>query len=136
MEAAILSQIRQSAELHPNKAAILGIGRQPSTYAGLAAQIDQSIQQLKSLGIDRGDRIALALPNGPESAVCSIATACSAACAPMNPAMPLAEAEVNLRRLHPRALIVEDPFNSPAAKAARALEIPLIRLVNDPDAPA
>lgn len=42
--------------------------------------------QLNALGLGRGDRVAIVLPNGPEMATAFVAVAAAASTAPLNPA--------------------------------------------------
>ena len=55
------------------------------TYAGLRALAKKTVADLNALGIGRGDRVAIVLPNGPEMATAFLTVACGAATAPLNP---------------------------------------------------
>ena len=70
------------------------------------------------MGIGRHDRIAIALPNGPEAAMAILAVAASAACAPMNPAYRTEEVARYFADLRPRALITQAGMDTPARRAA------------------
>ncbi len=62
------------------------------TYSSLCAQVERLAAVLQSLGIGRGDRVALALPNGVEIITMFFAvTATAAAAAPLNPAYTMDE---------------------------------------------
>jgi acyl-CoA synthetase (AMP-forming)/AMP-acid ligase II len=79
------------------------------TYAGLAAAVDELAERLAALGIERGDRVALALGPGPEFVELLLAIAAlGAAAAPLNPAYGSAEFAFYLDDLEPRALLVLD----------------------------
>ena len=53
----------------------------------LAERVDAHARELSGLGVERGDRVALALPNGPELVELLLALgALGAAAAPLNPA--------------------------------------------------
>ncbi|MGH3304649.1 MAG: AMP-binding protein, partial [Streptosporangiaceae bacterium] len=55
------------------------------TYAQVASQVDGLAQRLAALGVRRGDRVALSLPNGPDVVLLLLAiTALGAAAAPLN----------------------------------------------------
>ena len=73
--------------------AILAPGRPPLRFADLASRIEQVRDELGCLGIERGDRVAMVLPRGPETAVCSVAVAACATCVPLNPDYTEAELE-------------------------------------------
>src|SRR6185295_14725693 len=75
------------------------------------------------------DRVAMVLPDGAEAAVATIAVACHAACAPLNPAYRKAELEQYLAILKPRALLVPAGSGTPAIGVARALGITTLELV-------
>ena len=57
---------------------------------------------LNALGIGRGDRVAIVLPNGPEMATAFVAVACGATTAPLNPAYRAEEFDFYLTDLRPR----------------------------------
>ncbi len=103
--------------------------RAPLTFAGLRAQIDETIAALNALGIGRGDRVAIVLPNGPEMATCFVACASGVASAPLNPAYRADEFEFYLQDLDARALIVEAGSASPAVDVAQKLGVRLVDLV-------
>jgi oxalate---CoA ligase len=86
------------------------------------------MQQLKSMGIRGGDRIAVVLPNGPEAATSFISIASWATFAPLNPEYGADEFRFYLADLNARALVIESGSVSPAAQAARELSIPIIQL--------
>src|SRR5712691_2105233 len=59
--------IRQVLEAPASDAvAIAAPGRAPLTYGRLCIHIDHTVKVLNSMGLGRGDRIAIVLPNGPE----------------------------------------------------------------------
>ena len=83
---------------------------------------------LADFGLGRGCRIALALGNGPETAVATLATMSWCACAPLNRALASDAAHAILSRLRIDALIVAEDDLSFLVAAARALRLPVIRL--------
>src|SRR5207302_6418976 len=85
-------------------------------YAELRAQVEALVSQLDQLGLGRGDRIAMALPNGLEVIASFLAASTVGTAAPLNPAYTLDEFKFYLQDTDARALIV--PANS--AEAARA----------------
>lgn len=97
--------------------AILAPGRPPITYAALRANVADLAAQLQALGLARGERIALALPNGPEMAVAFLATATAATAAPLNPRYRQEEFAFYYEDTRARALIVP-PGALPEARAA------------------
>ena len=108
----------------------------PLDYAALRALIDRSVRSLNDLGIGRGDRVAIVLPNGPEMATAFLCVASAAASAPLNPAYKQDEFEFYLEDLKAKALIVEAGSASPALRAAEKLGVKLITLTPEPQAGA
>src|SRR5262244_2255547 len=87
------------------------------TYDQLRRQVDALVTQLHKLGLGRGDRIAMALPNGLEMIVSFLAASSVGAAAPLNPAYRLDEFKFYLEDTQARALIVP-PTGSDEARAA------------------
>ena len=78
--------IETQARGAPEAIAIAAPGRTPLTYNRLNRQIDDTVKKLNAMGVRRHDRVALALPNGPEMAVAFLAVDAVATCAHLNPA--------------------------------------------------
>ncbi|MFM9915135.1 MAG: acyl--CoA ligase [Rhizobacter sp.] len=110
--------------------------RAPLTFAGLRRLVDDTLARLNSLGIGRGDRVAIVLENGPEMAACFLACATGTASAPLNPAYRAEEFEFYLTDLRACALIVERGSTSPAIAVASKLGVRIIDLVVTDGAPA
>src|SRR5271166_2389209 len=100
----------------------------PLNYRGLRALVDGAVASLNRLGVGRGDRVAIVLPNGPEMATAFLSVAGAAASAPLNPAYRRDEFEFYLSDLKAKALIVEAGTASPATAAAEKLGVALIML--------
>ena len=96
--------------------------------AGLASLVEEVRGTLNGVGIGRGDRVAIVMPNGPEMAACFLAVAACCAACPLNPGYKLEEFEFYLGDLKPRALIVMDDEEGEASTAAFRLGIPVIEL--------
>ena len=92
---------------HDEAVAIAAHGAPPLTYARLRALIDSAVASLNRLGVGRGDRVGIVLPNGPEMATAFLAVASAATSAPLNPAYRQDEFEFYLSDLNAKALIVE-----------------------------
>ncbi len=116
--------------------AILAPGRVPLSFNALRALVDHSGGLLRELGIGRGDRVAIVLPNGPAMAASFLAIGCHAIAAPLNPAHRRAEFEFYLSDLMAKVLVVQRGTDSPAADAARRLGIRVVELAVDPAQPA
>jgi len=96
------------------------------TYESLRQQVLAMADALASAGIRRGDRVAIALPNGLPAIVCFLAAAIAGTAAPLNPAYPYEEFVFFLRDTDARLLICP-PVGAEFARAAAAdLKIPIL----------
>ncbi|TNE33818.1 MAG: AMP-dependent synthetase [Alphaproteobacteria bacterium] len=120
-----------------DKAPAIGAPSRPFlNYEGLKALAVDTVKSLNELGIGRGDRVAIVLPNGPEMASAFVAVACGATTAPLNPAYKPEEFEFYLEDLKAKALLVEAGSESPAVAVAKKLGVVVIELVTDEKSPA
>jgi oxalate---CoA ligase len=102
------------------------------SYAELAAQVDYLATDLRQLGLGKGDRIAMALPNGLEVVSCFLAASSVGTAAPLNPAYTRDEFKFYLDDTDARALIV--PVNgAEEARAAAAADTLIIETELDND---
>ena len=89
------------------------------TYTQVAARVEALAQRLAGLGVRRGDRVALALPNGPDVVLLLLAvTALGAAAAPLNLAYTATEYQFFLTDIAPRLMLT--PASGAAAATAAA----------------
>ena len=109
--------------------AIAAPGRKALSYGALRTHVEATIATLNRLGIGRGDRVAIVLPNGPEMASAFVATAAGASACPLNPGYRADEFEFYLNDLNARALIVEANSDSAAVEVARKLGVRVLSLV-------
>ena len=71
---------------HPGGANAIGApGRSWLSYDGLRDLSAEVVTTLLGLGVGRGDRVAIVLPNGPEMATAFLTVAQVATTAPLNP---------------------------------------------------
>jgi acyl-CoA synthetase (AMP-forming)/AMP-acid ligase II len=109
--------------------AIRAPGRPMLTHGGLRALAQRTVGGLNGIGIGRGDRVAIVLPNGPEMAAAFLCIAAGASTAPLNPAYKEEEFAFYLEDLRARALVVQQGVESPARAAAARLGIPVLELI-------
>ena len=83
MQPTLKDLLARGADVAP---ALTAPGRSALTHGALRALIARTLATLNGLGLGRGDRIAIVLPNGPEMATCFVACASGATSAPLNPA--------------------------------------------------
>ena len=105
----------------------------PLTFAGLRAQVDETVAALNAAGIGRGDRVAIVLPNCPEMAVTFLAVAAGAASAPLNSGYRVDEFEFYLSDLKAKAMVIEAGAEGAAVEAAKKAGVPLVRLTKTPE---
>jgi amino acid adenylation domain-containing protein len=113
----------------PRRNAILAPGCAPVTYAELWARTDDAVRELRRLGIDQSDRVAVVLPRGAESAVAMIAVATAAVCVPLNPDFTADELHRYFGDLRIAALLTRADMNSASRGVAQTLGIPVIDLL-------
>lgn len=108
-------------------------GGLPLSYADLRSLTERIGAVLAGQGIGPGDRVALVLDNGPEMAAAFLSTTSAATAAPLNPGYRAEEFEFYLTDLKAKLLIVGASAESPAITVAGRLNIPVARLVPEPE---
>ena len=94
------------------------------SHGELASAVHQLAGVLAGLGVARGQRVALVLPNGPEIVESLLAVAlCGATAAPMNPGYTEAEYRFYLNDLDPSLLVVQAGRGADVRRAAGELMI-------------
>jgi acyl-CoA synthetase (AMP-forming)/AMP-acid ligase II/CBS domain-containing protein len=97
------------------------------SYRALRQHVSRVADTLASLGVARGDRVAMVLGNGPEAVVAILGAAVAAAAAPLNPACTEDELRYYLEDVSARALIVPRG-GAEAARRAWPAGAPLIEI--------
>ena len=115
----------------PDAPAILAPGRAPLAYGGLRALCRNTVARLNALGLGRGDRIAIVLPNGPEMASAFVSVAAAATTAPLNPAYRADELDFYLSDIGAKAILVPT-FTGRTASAVSRLrpQRPIVALTH------
>jgi len=117
----------------PDHIAIQIPGDGPSvTYSQLRSQVEALAVQLNNLGLGRGDRIAIALPNGLEMMASFLAASTVGTAAPLNPAYRADEFKFYLEDTGARAIILPQGGGE-EARAAAGDAIPVIEAGIDRD---
>jgi acyl-CoA synthetase (AMP-forming)/AMP-acid ligase II len=117
----------------PSAIAVAAPGRKPLTYSELGNHLQTIRRALGGAGFRQGEVAALAMPNGPELITAFLAISSLGAGALLNPAYTESEFRFYLSRLGARVLILSDGAVSPAALAAQALGINVLRIHSTPD---
>jgi acyl-CoA synthetase (AMP-forming)/AMP-acid ligase II/acetyltransferase-like isoleucine patch superfamily enzyme/acyl carrier protein len=116
------------AEKNREATALIAPERSPLTYGRLLNQVEDAVKALRAFGLNRNDRVAIVLPNGPDMAVAFVAVAAAATCAPLNPSYRLNEFDFYISDLKASALIVCSEMDSPAREVAQKRNVPIIEL--------
>jgi acyl-CoA synthetase (AMP-forming)/AMP-acid ligase II/acyl carrier protein len=124
----IAAMLEFNAARFGSRPAILGEAGVLLSHRELAALVAATVQALRAAGVGRSDRIAIALPPGPDSAVAFLAAAACASAAPLNPAYFESEFDIHLRQLPARVLILPRDSDCPARAAAQALGVAVVEL--------
>ena len=115
----------------PSRIAISIAGGGPSvTYDQLRQQVEALAAQLNQFGLGRGDRIAMALPNGLEVIASFLAASTVGTAAPLNPAYTRDEFKFYLEDTSARALILP-PNGADEARAAAGDDVLIIEVALD-----
>jgi len=128
--------LKSRAEKDPGAVALTAPKRAPLTYGRLLNQVEDTVKALRAFGLNRNDRVAIVLPNGPEMAVAFVAVAAGATCAPLNPSYRVNELDFYISDLKAKALIIGSKMDSPAREVAQKYHIPVIELTPNVEAEA
>src|SRR5215471_6346092 len=90
MDSALAASVRggpiaEHARRDPAALALLAPDRPALTFGALVTEVERITHFLAGIGIGRGDRVAVALPNGPELAMAVLAISDCCTCVPFNP---------------------------------------------------
>ena len=115
VENTLLELLDRGSPAHP---AIRVPGGPTLTYQLLRRQVSALAGQFSGLGIRRGDRVAIVLPNGIEALVSFLAVSAVATAAPLNQAYKLEEFQFYLQDTNAKALITAPNGGEEARNAA------------------
>ncbi|MBV8659414.1 MAG: AMP-binding protein [Burkholderiales bacterium] len=105
----------------------------PLRYDGLHRLIEQTVASLNALGIGRGDRVAIVLPNCPEMAAAFVAVASACTAAPLNMGYRADEFEFYMTDLKAKALLVAAGSETVARDVAAQLGVAVFEITPTPD---
>jgi acyl-CoA synthetase (AMP-forming)/AMP-acid ligase II len=125
----LLDLLGRGADDHP---ALVAPGRPALSYAALRANVLALAAQLQATGVGQGDRVAIAMGNGPEMAIAFLAAATAATAAPLNPKYRAEEFAFYYDDTRAKALIVA-PGAQDEARAAMTPGMLLIEAEGQPD---
>src|ERR1700694_2092523 len=129
----VLELLSLHARTRGSAPAIVDPDRGNFSYAALRHEVGRVGAMLAEFGLGRGNRIAVALPHGPDTAVVMLATMSWAACAPFDPSLEPAACRALLESMRVDALLAPQGEDVPAVIAARALRLQVVRLLASPE---
>jgi acyl-CoA synthetase (AMP-forming)/AMP-acid ligase II len=135
LEQTIYSVLCAASRHSSSRAALLGIKRKFLTHNGLIQQIERTVDALNQADIGSGDRVAIALDNGPDAAACCLAVAAATTAAPLNTECTAPQFHEHFSAISPKALIVEAGSESAAVRVAVEMGIPIIWLLAERHTP-
>jgi long-chain acyl-CoA synthetase len=117
----VFGMLEASARNHPDAPALAWFGRKIS-YAELLKEVERCSAALAGLGIGKGDRVALIMPNCPQYPIAFYATArLGAVVVGNNPLYTMREMEHQLRDCEPAVVVVLDLLYSDFAEVLQAV---------------
>lgn len=116
--------------------ALTAPARAPIDYEQLDRLTSEAAAQLRSLGVTRSHRLAVAVPVGPEAITCLLSVMRHAVGVPLNPECREEEFENHLALTKADCLLVDAARVPAAVEAARNLGLPVIDVLTNPDTPA
>lgn len=104
------------------------------TFSELLNLCQRFAQALANIGVQKGDRVAIHLPNSPQFAIAYYATLMNGAIfTPLSPLLVERELEHQLRDAEAETIITLDLFYPPAEKAISKVNIKRVIVVSIPD---
>ncbi|MCL6573195.1 MAG: AMP-binding protein [Bacillus sp. (in: Bacteria)] len=123
----ILKLLSNYAETTPYDVAIFCQDESPITYQQLLNSIAKIADKLIREGIEKEDRVALVLRDGPEMATLFLTVSGISTCAPLNPKYTFKEFKFYFSDLKAKVILLEDG-NTQAIEAAQELGVKIIVL--------
>ena len=132
-QATVGAAIRFRAETQPDQPAVVSSSFAPLSYRELQYLIRDVRAALRTAGLSRSARIAIAMPNGPHAALAIVAVACSAVSIPLNPRQTLLEIEMGFAVLPPDAVLLVKGSDSVVRRVAQRTGIKILEATRSQD---
>ena len=100
------------------------------TYGDLRTQVQALAEALKALGIERGDRVGMAIPNSLQTIICFLAASEAGTAAPLNPAYKEDEFRFYLEDTNAEVLLLPPDGAEEARRAAQG-RVPVVAVEID-----
>jgi acyl-CoA synthetase (AMP-forming)/AMP-acid ligase II/acyl carrier protein len=101
------------------------------SYGQLFAKVGALIDVLHGLGVGRGARVAIVLPNGVEMAITLLGVTCVATAVPLNPVYRREEYRAYFDEIRVGFLLTRKGFQSEARAVASEKGVPILELSSD-----
>jgi long-chain acyl-CoA synthetase len=119
----LIDYLADAAREEPDRTALWFKGR-TVTWRELERESNTCAAALEALGVQKGDRIALILPNCPQFLIAEYgAWKIGAVVCPLNPIYTEDELAANLRALQPKLIITLNPFYERACRASQGTPV-------------
>ncbi|WP_406486400.1 non-ribosomal peptide synthetase [Streptomyces sp. NBC_01563] len=122
----VLEVIRTHAGARPDAPALYTENGTVISYLELVQRVDHTIKELRSLGINKGHRVAVVVSNDIASAILLLSLMHTTTCCPVNPAWSEAEIRNFLKALRPAAAVVLGGVSERTERAVAAHGVPVI----------
>lgn len=123
--------LQKNARQHPNNTAYVFMGKE-TTYASFLNRIEAAAKGLTQLGITRGDRVTICMPNSPQALDCFYALNRIGAIPNMiHPLSAAQEIAFYLEVSHSKAILTLDQFYSKVAQVVKEGCTVLIAKIQD-----
>jgi len=124
----VLEVISAHSQSTPAQLAMSDVEGNRWSYADLEGEVRKMAMELGRRGVQRGDRIALVMPDGPEIVLTFLAVSSICACAPLNLRYKKTDFDFYLEDLQAKAVILLDGIESSVVEVASERNIPVWRL--------
>ncbi len=122
--------LQRNAKQYPNNTAYVFMGKE-TTYSAFLARIEAAAKGLTRLGIERGDRVTICMPNSPQALDCFYAlNRIGAVPSMIHPLSAPKEIAFYLEASHSKAILTLDQFYEKVAQVAGDCKI-LIAQIKD-----
>jgi acyl-CoA synthetase (AMP-forming)/AMP-acid ligase II/thioesterase domain-containing protein/acyl carrier protein len=121
-----LDELARIARSNPEAAAIFSPGNDPLTFSELDDRVESVAHDLRALGVERGDVVAVAMPEGRELLMTLLGIMRVAVAAPFDASFTDAEFRTRLTLTPARCLVT-----AAGSRAARALALPVVEVRSD-----
>ncbi|MCA1031293.1 AMP-binding protein [Bacillus timonensis] len=124
----VVDGLKHWAETTPDAPALVSLEGSSVSYRELWENVRHMAGRLVDLGVERGERVAVVLGDGPEMATVFLSVACFTTCAPLNPKYTREELLFYFEDTRAAAVVVENDGITPAIQAANELGMKVITL--------